>query len=90
MAPSRHTEKLLTGSLTLTNKQIKRKKMGHTAVSDIESSSVILLFLRKEPEGKTIILFFNRTVNAKTDINQIETKKLKLFRKYIIYIFTNR
>ena len=30
--------------------------MGHTAVSDIESSSVTLLTLRKEPDENTAIL----------------------------------
>ena len=55
---------------------LKKKKIDHTAVSDIESSSVNLLTLRKEPDENTVILlFFNRTVDAKTDINQIETKK---------------
>ena len=33
-----------------------RMKMGHTAVSDIESSSVTLKTLRKEPEKNTVIL----------------------------------
>ena len=53
--------------------------MGHTAVSDIESSPVILSFWRKEPEENTVVLL-NLTVDAKTDVNQIETKFFS-FRK---------
>ena len=48
----------------------KSKKMGHTAVSDIESPSNLV----KSARENTVICFdFNRTVDAKTDINQIET-----------------
>ena len=35
---------------------LKRMKMGHIAVSDIESSSVTLKTWRKEPEENTVIL----------------------------------
>ena len=48
--------------------------MDHTAVSDIESSSVA-----KRARGKYgNFAYINRIVNAKTDINQIETKHLNL------------
>ena len=49
--------------------------MGHTAVSDIESSSVTLYTWRKEPEENTVILLIST--------RQIETKIFNLFRKWI-------
>ena len=44
--------------------------MGHTAVSDTESSSI------RDPINlakRSIEKYYNRTVDAKTDINQIGT-----------------
>ena len=38
--------------------------MGHTAVSDIESSSVTLLTWRKEPEENTVILLISTGQSA--------------------------
>ena len=45
-----------------------RMKRGHTAVSDIESTSVALKTWRKEPEKHTA----RPTVGAKTSIKQIK------------------
>ena len=53
-----------------------RMKMGHTAVSDIKSSSVTLITLQKETQKNTVIL-----QDSRRNLNQIETNILKLFRK---------
>ena len=53
-------------------------KRGHTAVSDIESSPVTLKNLGENSRTKYFdYVNFNRTVDAKTVKNQIETKILK-------------
>ena len=57
--------------------------MDHTAVSDTESTPVTHpINLAKRARGKYCnFAYFNGTVNTKTDINQIETKKIIFFRK---------
>ena len=60
----------------------KRKEFGHTAVSDIEFYISDPINLVKRARGKYCkFAYYNKTVDAETDINQIETKNLNLLRK---------
>ena len=58
-----------------------RKKLGHTAVSAIQASSVTLLIWQKEPEEKLLICKFKHGSRLK---DWYKSKNTKLFKKKFV------